>query len=99
MHWLLGIATGFERFLILIFSEGRCALLCFVKGVIGWMSLAAEALGGRNWEVGEMLLARAVTAIESLDLGSRRKMIGLTSYQYHTVLVVGYSSPMGWKKS
>jgi hypothetical protein len=45
-----------------------------------------------------MLLAR-VTAIESLDLGSQRKMIGLTSYQYHTVLVVGYSSPMGWKKS
>jgi len=45
-----------------------------------------------------MLLAR-VTGIESLDLGSQTKMIGLISYQCHTVLVVDYSSPMGWKKS
>jgi hypothetical protein len=41
-----------------------------------------------------MLLAR-VTGIESLDLGSQTKMIGLISYQYHTVHVVGYSQSHG----
>jgi hypothetical protein len=44
-----------------------------------------------------MLLAR-VTGIESVDWGSQRKMIGLPSYQYHTILVLGYSRPMHWKK-